>query len=117
MGLDHRTNDGANGSDLLARDMRFAPERLARLAQHDGDERTPYDAKTAAEARLTEAIELFNVGVQLTSERLRREHPAATAAEVDDLVARWIHAHDGAEHGDADGVPASAERMRRLSSD
>lgn len=54
-----------------------------------------------AAARLRAALELFELGVQMYRQRLRRERPAATERELDDEVQRWLLHRPGAERGDA----------------
>lgn len=57
-------------------------------------------------ARLRIALELHAVGEQMLRQRLRREQPSMTPAELDRAVAAWLRERPGAEHGDAVG-PAS----------
>lgn len=73
-------------------------------------------ASSPAEARrLVEAIELFDAGVKLTEERLRRRFPDATAADIARHLADWLQKRgDDAPSGDGPGRPVSAERLRRL---
>lgn len=52
---------------------------------------------------LTLAFELAQMGVELRAQRHRREHPEATEAEVDAVVAMWLQHRPGAQHGDAPG--------------
>ena len=67
------------------------------------------------ERRFLEISELFDAGVRLTEERLRRQYPDATEADIARRLADWLHHHgDAAEFGDGPGRPVSAERLRRL---
>ena len=50
--------------------------------------------------RMRSALEMHEFGVQLYRQRMRREHPEASRAEIDDLVRRWLTA------------PAPAGRVR-----
>lgn len=54
-------------------------------------------------ARLRIALELHALGVQMFRQRLKRERPAITPAELDRAVAAWLRERPGAEHGDAVG--------------
>lgn len=54
-------------------------------------------------ARLRIALELHAVGEQMLRQRLRREQPRMTPAELDRAVAAWLRERPGAEHGDAVG--------------
>lgn len=58
-------------------------------------------------ARLRIALELHALGEQMQRQRLRRERPAITDAELDDAIRAWLRERPGAEHGDAVG-PRSA---------
>ena len=55
--------------------------------------------------RLRTAFELFEAGVRMMTERLRRRHPEASTAELEALLREWLLSRPGAEAGDADGVP------------
>jgi hypothetical protein len=49
------------------------------------------------------ALALFELGTRMLQQRLRRRHPHASEAQLDDLVATWLRQRPGAEHGDAEG--------------
>jgi Xaa-Pro aminopeptidase len=63
-----------------------------------------------AAARLRIALELHELGVEMQRQRLRRERPQLTEAELDRAVRDWLHERPGAEHGDTWGRPS--ERLR-----
>jgi hypothetical protein len=68
---------------------------------------------TPAEAfRLT--LDLFEAGVSLMRQNLRRRHPAATDDAIERLLQEWLHERPGAEVGDAPGrlVDLEARRSR-----
>jgi hypothetical protein len=46
---------------------------------------------------------MFEAGVDLMRQRLRRQHPAETDAQIERRVGTWLHERPGAEHGDAVG--------------
>lgn len=50
---------------------------------------------------------MHEFGVQMYRQRMVRERPEATAEEIDELVAAWLHTRPGAEHGDAVGTPSA----------
>jgi len=51
--------------------------------------------------RLT--LDLFDAGVQLMRQNLRRQHPDADEREIDRRLCRWLRTRPGAEHGDSSG--------------
>jgi hypothetical protein len=53
--------------------------------------------------RLT--LELFDVGVQLMRQNLRRSDPQADEEDIDRRLAVWLRERPGAEHGDCSGRP------------
>ena len=64
------------------------------------------DAKPLAPSvKLRLALEMFEGGVALMRQNLRRRHPTATEAEIDRLLVDWIRTRPGAEHGDSNGKP------------
>ena len=65
-------------------------------------------------ARFEETIELMKTGILLTREKLRREFPKATDAEIERRLAQWLHERSDKSLGDGPGRPVSAERLRRI---
>jgi hypothetical protein len=61
-------------------------------------------------ARLRIALELHELGVRMHRQRLRRERPELTHAELDIAIRAWLHERPGAEHGDAVGTPVQLPR-------
>lgn len=59
----------------------------------------------AAARRFRLALDLFEAGVQMMRQRLRREHPDLPEAEIEARLVRWLQERPGAEHGDAPGRP------------
>jgi hypothetical protein len=57
----------------------------------------------AAAARLRVALELFETGVEMKRQQLRRDHPDLTGDEIEARVAAWLRERPGAEFGDAIG--------------
>jgi hypothetical protein len=57
------------------------------------------------EEKLRLALDMFEAGVDLMRQRLRREHPELAATAIERLVAQWVSTRPGAEHGDAAGRP------------
>lgn len=41
--------------------------------------------------------------MDLMRQRLKREHPGETDAEIERRITAWLHERPGAEHGDAVG--------------
>jgi hypothetical protein len=59
--------------------------------------------ESAAAERMRLAFELAEFGEAMFRQRLRRDRPDLTEAEIDALVDAWRQRRPGAEHGDADG--------------
>jgi hypothetical protein len=47
---------------------------------------------TPEATRMRSALEMHELGVQLYRQRMRREHPDASGADIDDLVRAWLAA-------------------------
>jgi hypothetical protein len=71
----------------------------------DGDDETPAD-------RLIQAFEMFEFGVEMMAAKFRREHPAASPAQIEDMVNDWLAARPGAETEDGDSRPVDLARFR-----
>ena len=61
---------------------------------------------SAAARRLRLALDLFEVGEHMQRQRLRRQLPEATEAQIDAEVTAWRLRRPGAEHGDCPGRPS-----------
>ncbi len=72
----------------------------------------PPPAQSPAE-RFQLALDLYDLGERMLRQKLRRQWPAATEAEIDARVGEWLKHRPGAEHGDSDGVPVAWPRPRR----
>ena len=60
----------------------------------------------AADARrLKLALDLFATGEAMMRQRLRREHPGSTDAEIEALLRQWLQERPGAPFGDSSGTP------------
>jgi signal transduction histidine kinase len=74
---------------------------------------TAADARDQAAARLRAALEMFETGLQMMRQNLRRNHPTLGDAEIEERVTAWLRERPGAEFGDAVGRrvpwPRSAE--------
>jgi hypothetical protein len=55
--------------------------------------------------RFRVALELFEDGVRIMEQNLRREHPNASDDEIEERLRAWLHHRPGAEHGDCIGRP------------
>jgi hypothetical protein len=60
-------------------------------------------SQSTPEERLRVAFDLFEVGVQMTRSRLRREHPDFTDDQIEASVMAWLHDRPGAPFGDYPG--------------
>jgi hypothetical protein len=65
-----------------------------------------------AAARLRLALDLFEAGEAIMRQNLRRRFPAASAAEIEERLDRWLSERPGAEFGDAVGRPTTWPRPR-----
>jgi len=61
------------------------------------------DARDKAAARLRMALELFETGVEMMRQKLRRDHPGLADHEIEARVRAWLQERPGAEFGDAVG--------------
>jgi len=53
--------------------------------------------------RLRLALDLFESGVALMRQNLRRDRPSASESEIEAAIVSWLQTRPGAEHGDAVG--------------
>lgn len=54
---------------------------------------------------LRTTLDLFDAGLDLMRQNLRRGHPQATEDEIDGRLRQWLHERPGAEAGDCPGRP------------
>jgi hypothetical protein len=57
--------------------------------------------------RLT--LDLFEAGVRLMRQNLRRADPRATEQDLDRRLRSWLRERPGAEHGDSPGRPVDVD--------
>ena len=50
-------------------------------------------------------LDLFQTGVEVMRQNLRRRHPEAHDKEIERRLAEWLHERPGAESGDCPGRP------------
>jgi len=60
---------------------------------------------------LAAALELFDLGVKLMRQNLRRQHPAASDQEIANHLGAWLEHRPGAESGDCPGKRIDAGRF------
>jgi hypothetical protein len=53
--------------------------------------------------KLEIALELFESGVELMRENLKREHPGESDAQIEEHLRKWLRHRPGAEDGDCVG--------------
>jgi hypothetical protein len=68
------------------------------------------DARTEAAARRRAAVEMFETGVEIMRQNLRRQHPGFTEREIEARLTAWLSERPGAEFGDAAGRPVAWPR-------
>jgi hypothetical protein len=61
---------------------------------------------------LRATLDLFETGVALMRQNLRRQHPNETEREIDERLTAWLHHRPGAELGDAAGRPPAGRRWQ-----
>lgn len=66
---------------------------------------------TAAD-RLRLALDLFAAGEAMMRQNLKRRHPEASDAEIEQHLTAWLLERPGAEAGDAAGRPVAWPRHR-----
>jgi hypothetical protein len=50
-------------------------------------------------------LDLFDTGLNLMRQNLRRDHPEADDDEIDRRLRQWLHERPGAASGDGEGRP------------
>lgn len=60
-------------------------------------------ASNTSAGSLRIALDLFDTGVALMRENLRRQHPHEDEADLARRLSAWLQRRPGAEDGDADG--------------
>ena len=58
-------------------------------------------------------MDLFEAGVDLMRQNLKREDPSATQEQIDERIRAWLRHRPGAEFGDCEGRPVEWPRRRR----
>jgi Rv0078B-related antitoxin len=59
---------------------------------------------------LRATLDLFDTGVDLMRQNLRRSHPEANADDIERLLGEWLRDRPGATSGDAPGRPVASSR-------
>lgn len=70
------------------------------------------DSSLAAR-RFRTAMELFEAGVSMMRQNLRRRFPDADEEEIKTRLRQWLQERPGAEYGDCDGRPVPWPRPPR----
>jgi hypothetical protein len=61
--------------------------------------------------KLSLALDLFESGVDIMRQNLRRRHPTDTPDEIEARIETWLRTRPGAEQGDAAGRPRDPEAL------
>lgn len=72
---------------------------------------------TTPSERLRLALDMVEVGVQMTRARLRREHPGWTDDQVESALREWLRGRPGAEFGDCPGRVVAPQHLRESMGD
>ncbi|HXV61245.1 MAG TPA: hypothetical protein VEK15_11165 [Vicinamibacteria bacterium] len=59
------------------------------------------------------AMDLFQAGVDMMRQNLKREDPHATEEQIEERLRAWLGHRPGAEFGDSAGRPGEWPRKRR----
>jgi hypothetical protein len=60
--------------------------------------------------KLELSLDMFVYGCEMMRQNLRRAHPGASDAAIEELLRAWLRTRPGAEHGDGVGRPVSWPR-------
>ena len=66
-----------------------------------------------ASQRFRTAMALFDAGVSMMRQNLRRQFPDADEKEISARLGQWLRERPGAEHGDCTGRPVDWPRQLR----
>ena len=72
------------------------------------DPHVPPTRASVAEA-FQATLDLFETGIDLMRQNLRRSHPAAGDDEIERLLSEWLQTRPGAEAGDCTGRPVDVK--------
>jgi Arc/MetJ-type ribon-helix-helix transcriptional regulator len=112
--------------DLIRRDQRESALPVAASSPPDSAASVPQDSWRELQAslmrgevqmsagRLQETAALMQTGILFARERIRREFPAASEAELDRHLAQWLNERAQGEREDAPWRAVSAERRQRI---
>ena len=87
---------------FLAQAGRCAPACRVALLGYNSDMASP--TSSVADAFRT-TLDLFDMGLDLMRQNLRRSHPGSGDAEIERLLGDWLLDRPGAESGDCPGRP------------
>jgi hypothetical protein len=65
--------------------------------------RQAIDTRLVPSAAFQATLDLFQTGVDLMRQNLRRRHPEASDEQIDALLRDWLRHRPGAEFGDSTG--------------
>jgi hypothetical protein len=63
--------------------------------------------------RFRVALDLFQTGVDMMRQNLKRENPQATDEQIEERLGAWLRHRPGAEFGDCEGRPGTWPRRGR----
>lgn len=66
-------------------------------------------SSTAAARAFRLTLDLFDAGVRMMRQNLRRQDPEADEQEIERRLATWLRTRPGAEHGDCSGRAVDAD--------
>ncbi len=60
-------------------------------------------------SKLSLALEMFDLGVAIMEQNLRRRWPRKSRRQIQEMLSRWLQTRPGAELGDGPGRPRALE--------
>ena len=63
--------------------------------------------------RMRLTFDLYATGEALMRQRICRENPGLSPADIEARLVAWLQTRPGAEHGDAEGQPGIWPRTRK----
>lgn len=75
----------------------------ARRASAEAHAETMYPSRSREFQAFQATLDLFETGVDVMRQNLRRRHPAAAPEDIERLLQEWMRERPGAESGDCPG--------------
>jgi hypothetical protein len=83
------------------------PSQPGRLPKYSYTGHMDMSPESPGAERFRVTLDLFDLGVQMYRQRMRREHPQYDEEAIEAEVQAWLFRRPGAEFGDCPGLPSS----------